>query len=336
MPENLNDYASTCYSQNGEDGILEEILRRLDITEGTCVEFGAGDGRDISNTYRLWHDLGWDALLIEAVAEKFNALSHCVTRNRGTVLAMNAFVTHDGPKLNSDTLPGGNTLDALMEQVEKASTLSFQDVDVLSIDIDGNDYHVWKAFKNYTAKCVIIEHRAEIPPHISYHDPPGREWGIGASARALEELATEKGYTLVALTETNTFFIRDDLAPKLGDVVTRLEDMHDPSWCTYMIGEFSGRRCHLTRPHPQGYYPLKDPEERKLRPERQLYPVQFHEADWNTLQGKFRIQDDKLHVHVQEDNPYVGTAPLYSLSLDLKKEWRNACDRAGFSLESPE
>jgi len=297
--ENLNDHADVLYSQDGEDGILKEILRRLDIDKGTCIEFGAGDGREISNTYQLWHNEGWDALLIEPHSEKFESLQSFLKKNEadwtGGVVAKKCFVTHEGP----------DTLDSILDRTHaQYEEFDFESIDVLSIDIDGNDYHVWKAFETRKAKCVVIEYRTEFPPHISHHDPPGQHMGLGASARALTDLAEEKGYTLVSLTRSNAFFVDSDLMEKMGDVVTSLEELHDPSWCTYVIGEFSGRRCWLSRQHPPHYYFTQDRNERRAMPKRELYPVHMHEADGALLRGRFRILNNIIQTYPMEYDYY--------------------------------
>src|SRR5687768_9641730 len=74
MSKRLTDFSSNTYSQFGEDGILAEILKRLQIERGVCVEFGAWDGIHHANTARLWKDLGWRAVLIEADGERVKTL----------------------------------------------------------------------------------------------------------------------------------------------------------------------------------------------------------------------------------------------------------------------
>tara|TARA_Y100000310_G_scaffold342088_1_gene443724 strand:+ start:122 stop:1279 length:1158 start_codon:yes stop_codon:yes gene_type:complete len=318
--EKLSTYAQNVTSQAGEDGIIAEIMRRLDIQQGACIEFGAGDGKTISNTYTLWHNLEWSALLIEPDESEFTALEQRLVVFNGIrrqklsdpstlpeVLAIRGVVTHDGPLYVPATTPVikegiecGNTLDRIIAwaslESEKAGGVSFKDVDLLSIDIDGNDYHVWKAFRKHTAKCVVIEYTAAFPPHIDHVVTPGESMTTGSSMLALVNLGKEKGYTLVAVTKCNLVFVRNDLIELLGDVCTDPLELHDPNWCTYVIGDMSGRRAWITKKHPDHYYLESDLSLRDKVPDQSLYPIQMHRAEWDTLCGRFRLDGKDLAV----------------------------------------
>lgn len=71
----LIQYSKNITSQFGEDCIIEAIFQKLGIEKGYCVEFGASDGKDLSNTWNLWHNRGWNAVLIESDPVKVAALS---------------------------------------------------------------------------------------------------------------------------------------------------------------------------------------------------------------------------------------------------------------------
>jgi hypothetical protein len=58
--DSLSKYRKNYFSQNGEDGVLEEILSRLDIKSGWCVEFGAWDGKTFSNTFQRLSRPSWN------------------------------------------------------------------------------------------------------------------------------------------------------------------------------------------------------------------------------------------------------------------------------------
>jgi hypothetical protein len=64
----LSDFGFNEYSQFGEDGMIDEALKRIGVRSSRCVEFGAGDGLSCSNTANLWHN-GWKAVLVEASSE---------------------------------------------------------------------------------------------------------------------------------------------------------------------------------------------------------------------------------------------------------------------------
>ncbi len=91
--------------------------------------------------------------------------------------------------------------------------------DLLSIDIDSNDYYVWGAIRNYSPRIVVIEYNANVPPDQSRTIPytpnfvfPHTDY-FGASLLALKKLGDEKGYTLVSCDNlgVNAFFVRSDL-----------------------------------------------------------------------------------------------------------------------------
>ena len=186
-------------SQNGEDGILREMLKRLNITSGYVCEFGAWDGVHLSNTFDLIQR-GFKSVLIEGDENKFKDLLK-LCADYPTITPICAFVDHT---------PGSeNSLDNLLKKTDIP-----YDFDVLSIDIDSFDYQVWDSFKNYMPKIVVIEINSSIdfsvPDHI--HTPGVFE---GTSFLPMMGLAKRKGYELVVHTG-NLILIRRDLYPILG------------------------------------------------------------------------------------------------------------------------
>jgi hypothetical protein len=111
-----------------------------------------------------------------------------------------------------------------------------EEPDVLSIDVDGNDYWIWSAIDRYRPRVVVIEYNGDLAPGSEQVMPytPGFRWdhssGYGASLGALEALAAEKGYVLVHTESAgvNAFFVRSELASDLpvGDVVPRRSANH--------------------------------------------------------------------------------------------------------------
>jgi hypothetical protein len=124
MKDNPIHYRKTIKSQWGEDGVLEEIFKRLSVNQPWCVEFGAWDGQHLSNTWHLWHDCGWSALLIEGEPDRCRSLAE-YARPFPAVRVVNAFVSYAGE----------NRLDAILERAGVPHRF-----DLLSVDIDGDDY----------------------------------------------------------------------------------------------------------------------------------------------------------------------------------------------------
>ena len=112
-----------------------------------------------------------------------------------------------------------DNIDGLLAEFADARGFSHDQLDVLSIDIDYNDYWVWEAVQRLTPRVVVIEYNAVYPPPVRFsvpYDPNGWWDGTshyGASLQALTDLGTSKGYALVAcsLTGVNAFFVRNDL-----------------------------------------------------------------------------------------------------------------------------
>ena len=193
MTNPLNDYAYSTYSQFGEDGIIEKIFEILPSSHPRwCVEFGAWDGKFLSNTYELISNKNWNGVLIEGNTAKFPDLQKTFKAIQQVTL-INKYVDFEGE----------NTLDKLLK--ETAIPTAF---DLLSIDIDGNDYHIWESIKTYQPKLVIIEFNPSIPADIEFVQEKNPKVNHGNSLLSLIKLGKTKGYELIATTYCNGFFIR--------------------------------------------------------------------------------------------------------------------------------
>ena len=222
MKAGLSGYEKNITSQFGEDGVIEEILNRIGIGNAFCVEFGAWDGKHFSNTWQLWHDKGWSAVLIEGDPEKAAQLEKA--------LASFPNVTPHCAYVGS---AGENTLDAILEKVGAP-----QVIDVLSVDIDGDDYHVFNAVNSFSPRVVLIEFNPTIPPHIELVPAPGNYFG--SSALSIYKLAKAKNYSLAACTTANLIFVRNADFNKLGFDEPTLESIMPTHDLTYVITSFNG------------------------------------------------------------------------------------------------
>ncbi|MQC26261.1 MAG: hypothetical protein DWG76_02275 [Chloroflexi bacterium] len=211
-------------SQSGEDGILQELFKRLAVDIGWCVEFGAWDGVTLSNTWSLWHEKGWQAALIEGDPQKAELLNQNVEGFQG-VHALNSFVSHTGP----------TRLDRVL-----ASLPIPPDFELLSVDVDGDDYHIWNGVRKYQPKVVVIEFNSSIPPHMSYIDKVKSPMHVGSSAKALLDLAHQKGYQLAACTATNLIFVETAHFTKLDTPEPELIDVFPYDRLTNVISSNFG------------------------------------------------------------------------------------------------
>ncbi|MBV8600082.1 MAG: hypothetical protein JO359_00820 [Candidatus Eremiobacteraeota bacterium] len=198
----LQSFERKVLSQNGEDGILRELLFRLG-RDRFFVEFGVQDGSEC-NTALLSQWYGWNGVLIEGDPAYAARLRERYRDGGVTVLC--EFVTREN----------------IVQLFERAGVP--QEFDLLSIDIDGNDYWVWEALGGYRPRVVVIEYNGSIPPDrfwIMRYDPAHR-WNktlyYGASLSALKFLGDRKGYALVGTDSAgvNAFFVRRDLLAAAG------------------------------------------------------------------------------------------------------------------------
>jgi hypothetical protein len=203
-PRRLERFGRKVYSQNDEDGIVGEIFRRIGVQARTFVEFGVSDGREC-NTLKLLLE-GWRGLWIESGREFCAAIRHAFPDQlaSGALELQESMVSAE----NIDQLIGASRAGRGGE------------LDLLSIDIDGNDYYVLEAIRSVKARVVVIEYNAKFPPPMDLvirYDPrhgwDGTDY-MGASLQALTNLANRLGYRLVGtnITGANAFFVRDDLA----------------------------------------------------------------------------------------------------------------------------
>lgn len=221
----LDDHAADVHSQFGEDGCIAHIFKTIGVRSRLCVDFGAGDGLSCSNTASLWRDQGWKAVLVEPDAGRFDDLEG--NASPFDTIRRRDFVTPSGPSsiaaiLAAERLP---------------------DVDFMSIDVDGPDYHILRDLA-CRPRVICIEFNPTVPPHISAHQPDV-EGTFGASLLALIQLAGTLEYTFVGATYCNAFFVVAEEATPFAEYETDPGQLFDPGQYTYVATDFAGRVVHL-------------------------------------------------------------------------------------------
>jgi hypothetical protein len=218
-PLYLEQFGYKVYSQNDEDGIIEEIFNRIGTTNKKFIEFGVQDGLE-SNGHFLLHK-GWQGLWIEGskgYCSKIRKLFKKPLEQKQLVLA-NAFITAE----NINEIISGNFAE--------------QQIDLLCIDIDGNDYHVWNVIKCVSPRVVVVEYNSVFPPKHEWIMPynANHVWDkndyMGASLKSFEILGKTLGYQLVGtnLNGVNAFFVKKDLAKDLFVLPASAENLYNPA-----------------------------------------------------------------------------------------------------------
>lgn len=207
----INDHELQIYSQNGEDGILQFIFAQIGVTSRTFVEFGMGDGRECNTAY-LSLQCGWRGLLMDGNTERVAVARAFYNRVLGS--------GQDAVRIEEAWISAENINDLLRQHTVPGG------IDLLSIDMDGNDYWVWQAVDATLPRVIVIEYSAVLgweracttpydPRFVRWEKHPSGLYA-GASLAALTKLGAAKGYRLVGCNRhgVNAFFVREDCAPE--------------------------------------------------------------------------------------------------------------------------
>lgn len=181
------------YAQFSEDLFLANIFKQKNIKKGFFLEFGAWDGKHLSNCRHLYEN-GWKGCFIEGNKSRFLDLKKNYIHDNDVIL-LNIFVNQDH-----------NTLDNIL------SKNNISELDLLSIDIDGKDLLSLKTLTKIRPKVIVIEFNHSIPFDVSYED--NTEESIGNSFLAIFNYANKIGYQLIHVTISNLIFIDKDFNKK--------------------------------------------------------------------------------------------------------------------------
>lgn len=196
----LTRFEAKVYSQNGEDGVIIEIMNRIDTTNKYFVEFGIQTGHE-GNCVFLADVLGWNGLFIEADSEAYRTLERKYVSTSGiTTLQASVTPSNVNDIFRSCGVP--------------------PEPDIVSIDIDGNDIWVWAALDEFRPRVVVIEYNSSLDTSLTLCQPytEGGSWnltsGFGSALGALDMVAVKKGYALVHTDQAgvNAFYVRKDLS----------------------------------------------------------------------------------------------------------------------------
>lgn len=230
----LNSYEASVFSQSGQDGMIDEILRRIGTTNQLCVEFGVGAGGGFENNSTYLLAKGWTGCWIEAdpvAGERIRRQMDFLIRP-GRLRLLVTRVTPD------------NIIE-LFQQLKVP-----KEFDVLSIDVDSFDYWVWRSLTAYRPRVVVIEYNSFLPASADWVMPydPESNWDsgsmvFGASLKAFERLGEAMDYKLVGcdLSGSDAFFVRADLVGDMFCDPFTAENHHEPMRY-YLIQRWGYRR----------------------------------------------------------------------------------------------
>jgi hypothetical protein len=210
---------------------IDFLLAKFPTRDRWCVEFGAGGDPHGSTTDRLIGGQNYSAVLIEGIARDCEVLRrHYAGRSQVTVFE----------KFVSFNPRSEDRLDGLLSR-----TPIPVDFDFLSVDIDGNDYHVWDAVKQYRPKLVMVEFNPTMPPELDFVQPADLSLNIGNSLAAIVRLAKSKGYELTAVLGVNAFFVCAEFFPLMGVADNAIMALWTKRDCvTHLFSGYDGR-LHL-------------------------------------------------------------------------------------------
>jgi hypothetical protein len=196
------------YSQGGEDGIIQYLVNHVPISRKVFVEFGVENYSECNTRFLLAHD-NWEGLIMDADAELPQQLQSQELYWRYNLTALSTFITAEN-------------INDLITNTGIRGTIG-----LLSIDIDGNDYWVWKAINAVAPQIVICEynsvfgskHQITVPYKSDFIKTKHHYSNLcfGASLPAICRLAEEKGYDFVGCNSEgyNAFFVRKDVSAGL-------------------------------------------------------------------------------------------------------------------------
>jgi hypothetical protein len=202
--KNLKDYEFKIFSQFGEDGIIQHLTKIVEIKNRTFIEFGVEDFFESNCRFLLMKD-NWKGFVVDGSSNNINRLKNSYFFWMYHIDAINAFITKDN--INEILVRSGFE----------------EDVGILSVDIDGNDFYVLEAISVIKPRILICEYNAVFGakrkisvPYDEHFDCMDKHYSnlyFGASLPAITCLANKRGYTLVGTDRMcgNSFFVRNDL-----------------------------------------------------------------------------------------------------------------------------
>lgn len=217
--ENFRTVGFKVFSQWDEDGIIQYLTSHLPIRNRTFIEFGVEDYEESNTRFLLFKD-HWQGMVLDASEEDIRFIQRDKLYWEFDLQAKRAWITREN-------------IDSLVREAGFG-----EDVGLLSIDIDGNEYWIWEAIRSIRPCIVIVEYNSifglqpvSVPYKEDFQKRSAHYSGLyyGCSLGALHHLAKKKGYVLLGINSWghNAFFVRNDIATDLREVTP--EQIYVPS-----------------------------------------------------------------------------------------------------------
>jgi hypothetical protein len=203
--KNLGEVEFQVFSQRGEDGIIQYIISQVEIPNKIFIEFGVENYTE-SNTRFLLINNNWSGLVIDSDKRNIRFIKNDFIYWKYDLTAFHSFITSEN-------------INRLINEFT-----NYEDIGLLSIDVDGNDYWIWAAIDVIKPRIVICEYnsvfganaKVSVPysPHFRKEKAHYSNLYFGASLSALRHLAEKKGYDFIGTGEAgvNAFFVRKDIS----------------------------------------------------------------------------------------------------------------------------
>ena len=222
-PEKLSARRAKFLSNDEDDGLIMALFAEIGVEHHTFAEIACGSNGGNSGFLAL--ECGWRGLMVDAAPERVAAARHLFRYSN--VAFLESIVTRDNVNqmLVDGGLGGG--------------------LDLLSLDIDGNDYWIWEALTVVSPRLVVIEYNSyfgsdrsvAVPYDPQFDRHTEAKYYYGASIQAMTRLAARKDYRLVATEPRghNAYFLRNDIAPSIPAA--------DPSSAWRLLDKYEKRRA---------------------------------------------------------------------------------------------
>jgi hypothetical protein len=249
----LHEVEFQVFSQWGDDGIIQYLINNIDLPNKTFVEFGVENYRESNTRFLIIND-NWTGLVIDGSTDNIDYIKRDGISWSNELYAKDSFITKENINELLSNLPFG------------------QELGILSVDIDGNDYWIWKEISVVNPVIVIAEYNSvfgidnawSLPYKADFVRPSDNKNPLhifyGSSLLSLCDLAKEKGYSFIGCNSygNNAYFIRNDklgdfkeIAPKDGFIVSKFRECINPDGSRLSAQDrrksFSGREIYNTR-----------------------------------------------------------------------------------------